>query len=227
VVTTARQSYRRPQPCYVCKRFYFQRHHFYDCLCEICAPFNWHKRHRVVDLRGKVILLTGGRIKIGFESALKLLRFGAQVHITTRFPTDCARRFAQCADFDEWRDRLVVHGLDLRDLKAVERFADAFAAQVPVLDALVNNAAQTVRRPPAFYAHLLPGETVDAVRALPPAAAAVIDGRSWHGSTTERPMLQQPSGKQTIELAPSSAEPGASADVASRCAIWRRRRRRR
>lgn len=205
--------YRIPQSCYVCKRFYFERHHFYDCLCPTCAALNWHKRQRVVDLRGKVVLLTGGRIKIGFEAALKLLRCGALVHVTTRFPTDAARRFSQCADFAQWADRVVVHGLDLRDLKAVERFAEAFAAQVPVLDALINNAAQTVRRPPAFYAHLLPGETVDALRRLPPAAAATIDGRSWHGATAERPMLQQPSGKQSIVLAAATAE-DATADVA-------------
>jgi NAD(P)-dependent dehydrogenase (short-subunit alcohol dehydrogenase family) len=207
--------YRIPQSCYVCKRFYFERHHFYDCLCVTCAAFNWSKRQRVVDLRGKVVLLTGGRIKIGFEAALKLLRCGATVHVTTRFPTDAARRFSQCADFGEWRERVVVHGLDLRDLKAVERFTDAFSREVPVLDALVNNAAQTVRRPPAFYAHLLPGETVDAVRRLAPAAAALIDGRSWHGATAERPMLQQPSGRESIVLAAASAASDAttSADV--------------
>ena len=42
------------------------------------------------DLRGRVALLTGGRVKIGYQAGIKLLRAGAQLIVTTRFPRDSA-----------------------------------------------------------------------------------------------------------------------------------------
>jgi hypothetical protein len=33
---------------------------------------------RVADLRGRVAVLTGGRVKIGYQAGLKLLRAGAK-----------------------------------------------------------------------------------------------------------------------------------------------------
>ena len=58
-------------------------------------------------------------------------------------------------DFDRWKDRLHVYGVDLRHLPAVEAFARHVRDTYPRLDVLVNNAAQTVRRPPAYYRHLI------------------------------------------------------------------------
>ena len=55
-----------PQNCYVCKQDYTQIHHFYDQLCPACAELNWRKRGELADLRGRVALLTGGRVKIGY-----------------------------------------------------------------------------------------------------------------------------------------------------------------
>ena len=43
------------------------QHHFYDQMCEICAPFNFAKRTQTVDLTGRVALVTGARVKIGFQ----------------------------------------------------------------------------------------------------------------------------------------------------------------
>jgi hypothetical protein len=56
------------QHCYVCKQKYTKIHHFYDQLCPPCAEFNYHKRTESTDLRGRVALLTGGRIKIGYQA---------------------------------------------------------------------------------------------------------------------------------------------------------------
>jgi NAD(P)-dependent dehydrogenase (short-subunit alcohol dehydrogenase family) len=74
---------------------------------------------------------------------------------TTRFPHDAARRYAAEPDFAEWGARLLVHGLDLRHSPSVEIFCRLMSRELPRLDLLVNNACQTVRRPPGFYAHLL------------------------------------------------------------------------
>ena len=89
--------------------------------------------------------------------ALKLLRDGAEVVVTTRFPRDAARRFAACEDAEAWRERLTLVGLDLRFLPDVLRFIEAMRAGPP-LDILINNAAQTVRRPEAWYAALARAE---------------------------------------------------------------------
>ena len=103
-------------------------------------------------------LVTGARVKIGFQTALKMLRAGARVIATTRFPQDAALRYSREPDFADWKDRLHVHGLDLRHSPSVEIFARYVEHSFERLDILVNNACQTVRRPPGFYEHLLASE---------------------------------------------------------------------
>jgi NAD(P)-dependent dehydrogenase (short-subunit alcohol dehydrogenase family) len=151
-------AYRRPRNCYVCKTPFTEVHPFYHLLCPACADLNLRKRCQRADLRGRRALVTGGRIKIGHQLGLRLLRDGADVIVTTRFPNDAHRRYAAEPDAGGWIGRLRIAGLDLRDLPAVEAFADDLVAREGGLDILVNNAAQTIRRPLAFYAHLLAHE---------------------------------------------------------------------
>jgi NAD(P)-dependent dehydrogenase (short-subunit alcohol dehydrogenase family) len=148
-----------PQLCYVCKQKYTVIHHFYDQMCPECAEFNFAKRTELADLRGRVALLTGGRVKIGYQAGLKLLRCGAHLIVTTRFPRDSAARYAKEPDFSEWGHRLEVYGLDLRHTPSVEAFCHELLTTRDRLDFIINNACQTVRRPPDFYAHMMDGET--------------------------------------------------------------------
>ena len=104
----------RPAHCYVCKAAYKEVHPLYHLLCPECADLNARKRCQTVDLTGRTALITGGRIKIGYQTALRLLRDGARVIVTTRFPADAANRFGAEADAGLWRDRLRIEGLDLR-----------------------------------------------------------------------------------------------------------------
>lgn len=147
-----------PARCYVCKAAYALVHPFYHLLCPKCADLNARKRCQSVDLTGRTALITGGRIKIGYQTALRLLRDGARVIVTTRFTADAACRFGAEADAGRWSARLRIEGLDLRRLPAVEEFARNLLDTEPALDILINNAAQTIRRPAAFYRHLLAGE---------------------------------------------------------------------
>jgi NAD(P)-dependent dehydrogenase (short-subunit alcohol dehydrogenase family) len=147
-----------PQCCYICKQAYSTIHHFYDRLCPSCAELNFTKRTESADLRGRVALLTGGRVKIGYQAGLKLLRAGAQLIVTTRFPRDSAQRYAQEPDFSEWGHRLEIFGLDLRHTPSVEAFCRELVSTRSRLDFIINNACQTVRRPPEFYAHMMAGE---------------------------------------------------------------------
>ena len=131
-----------------------------------CAAFNFAKRTERADLRGRVALLTGGRVKIGYQAGLKLLRSGAHLIVTTRFPRDSADRYAAEPDFGDWGHRLEIFGLDLRHTPSVEAFCRELIETRDRLDFIINNACQTVRRPPAFYEHMMDRER-EAFRGMP------------------------------------------------------------
>ena len=150
-----------PRNCYVCKAEYTKVHFFYDSMCPSCADFNYKKRFQTADLTGKVALITGSRVKIGYQATLMMLRAGAHVIATTRFPIDSAARFAREKDFEVWKNRLDIYGLDLRHTPSVELFAKYIEKTYSRLDILINNAAQTVRRPAGFYQHLMANENQD------------------------------------------------------------------
>jgi NAD(P)-dependent dehydrogenase (short-subunit alcohol dehydrogenase family) len=162
-----------PQNCYICKKDYSTIHHFYDQLCPKCAELNWLKRTETADLRGRVALLTGGRVKIGYQAGIKLLRAGAQLIVSTRFPRDSAMRYAAEPDFKDWGSRLEIFGLDLRHTPSVEAFCKHLLTTRSHLDFIINNACQTVRRPPDFYQHMMELET-GSLHDLPPDTAKLL-----------------------------------------------------
>ncbi|WP_354644876.1 SDR family oxidoreductase [Kitasatospora camelliae] len=148
----------RARHCYVCKVAYRRLDGFYHLLCPTCAADNAARRSLTCDLRGRRVLLTGGRVKIGFQLALMMLRDGADLTVTSRFPHDTVRRFRAAEGSAEWFDRLTVVGIDLRDPRQVLGLCERLRADGRPLDILVNNAAQTLRRPPESYALLAAGE---------------------------------------------------------------------
>ena len=196
---------RKPRACYVCKTEYTRVHSFYDALCPECGDLNYANRFQTADLRDRVALVTGARVKIGYQAALKLLRCGATVVATTRFPHDAAARYASEPDSAEWSDRLRIHGLDLRHSPSVEIFASLLGTELGRLDLLVNNACQTVRRPPGFYAHLVEQESRP-LHELPPALQPLV--RSHHAAV------------DLIDGAPQLAA-SASASKESGLVAWR------
>jgi NAD(P)-dependent dehydrogenase (short-subunit alcohol dehydrogenase family) len=151
--------------CYVCGTHFREVDAFYHRLCPSCAQEHHEHRHARADLTGRRAIVTGGRVKAGFELVLKLLRDGAEVTALTRFPADARRRFAAVPDHAQWTDRLTVTGMDLRDIPSVVRWCDGLAAEGRPLDILVNLAAQTLRHPPEAYAELLKGEDRPALTA--------------------------------------------------------------
>ncbi len=162
-----------PRNCYVCKTEFTKLHHFYDTMCTECGDFNYAKRFQTTELKGQVAVITGSRLKIGYHISLMLLRAGATVVATTRFPADSALRFSKEDDFTEWGHRLNIHGLDLRHIPSVEIFCNYIEQQYDRLDILINNAAQTVRRPAGFYQHLMPNEE-KSIGELPKYAADLL-----------------------------------------------------
>ena len=164
---------QRARICYVCKKDFTLVHFFYDSMCPPCAKFNYEKRFQTASLQGRVAIITGARLKIGYQSALLMLRAGARVIVTTRFPQDAAMRFARETDFSVWGEKLQVHGLDLRHSPSVEAFTRLMVQRLDRLDILINNAAQTVRRPPGFYGHLMELES-KSTESLPLGAQSLL-----------------------------------------------------
>ena len=156
--------------CYVCREPFHDVHHFYDQMCLECGDFNYDKRGQTADLTGRVALVTGARVKIGYQAAILLLRSGCRVVIATRFPRDAARRYGAEADFEQWHDRLEIYGIDLRHTPSVEALCRDLNHRLPHLDFIINNACQTVRRPAGFYDHLMEGELMPAL----PAAESLV-----------------------------------------------------
>ncbi len=176
--------------CYVCKARFNQLHHFYDQMCPACAALNWDKRNQSADLTGRVALITGARVKIGYQAAIKLLRAGAHVVVTTRFPRDAAARYAAEADAAAWSGRLEIHGLDLRHTPSVEAFARHLLDSLPRLDFILNNACQTVRRPAGYYAHLMDGERRPLL-AMPEPERALLAGFDAMAASHDSAALSQ------------------------------------
>jgi len=206
--------------CYSCKRRYRELHHFYSSFCPDCAAFNWAKRVQTADLTGRVVLVTGARVKIGFHIVLKLLRAGAHVIATTRFPRDAAERYAALPDFAAFSGRLRLHGVDLRDLPALEDFCALLLRECPRLDAIINNACQTVRRPPAYYAPLLPRE-LQPLSAAPAALRPLLEHAHAHQHSRQWPqqLVATVQGRQGVLLAPADHAGGVASGVGSGASV--------
>ena len=128
---------------------------------------------------------------------LKLLRAGATVVTTSRFPCDAALRYSREAGFATWGARLSVVGpLELSDIRMVESFCAALVARFPRIHVLINNAAQTLTRPEGWNVRMGQLEQRAASELPPPALA----------------MLQAPA---TLAAPPALVARG---DAASRCA---------
>jgi NAD(P)-dependent dehydrogenase (short-subunit alcohol dehydrogenase family) len=194
-----------PKHCYVCKQKYSVIHSFYDQMCPSCGDLNFAKRTETADLRGRVALLTGGRVKIGYQAGLKLLRAGATLIVTTRFPRDSAARYAAEPDFANWSDRLEIFGLDLRHTPSVEAFCHELLATRQRLDFIINNACQTVRRPPEFYAHMMAGETAPSSD-LPNHVRALLG--SYSGLRRYSMLPENGSSEMAIDASRGAALPG-------------------
>ncbi len=147
--------------CYCCKINIVENnlHFFYSNLCKKCGDLNYSYRTVQLDLSGRIAIVTGGRIKIGFEIAKKLLNYGCKVIVTTRFPKDALLKFKEDKEYEKWKNNLIIYPIDFRLFESTVKFVNYLLNTLPHLDILINNAAQTIRRPSSYYKYLLPIET--------------------------------------------------------------------
>lgn len=153
--------------CYACRKPRDEAHDVYSWMCVTCGDSSSTFRELPMELKGRRALVTGGRVKIGHAIALRLLRCGAEVHVTTRFPRDAHKRFELEPDFAAWRARLNVIGLDFRALGQLVTAIDAWK-DGPPFDIVINNAAQSVWQPRSMFEALYAGEAQRPTDALVP-----------------------------------------------------------
>lgn len=146
--------------CYMCKKAIRYHNSDFDNLCENCSQIHSTKLNQKFDMTGKIALVTGGRIKIGYYTALILLRNNCFVIITTRFPSDAYKRYSTEFDFELWKNNLHIYGIDFRFMNTVTQFIDTINSTYEKIDILINNAAQTICHKASYYEHLIEKETI-------------------------------------------------------------------
>jgi NAD(P)-dependent dehydrogenase (short-subunit alcohol dehydrogenase family) len=170
--------------CYMCRQTctILNVHDLYPSLCRPCGAFNLASSQLSLpgklNLTGRIALITGGRINLGYHTALRLLRCGANVIVSSRYPADAADRFSKEADFTQWESRLKVAGADFRTAQDAFRLVhvvkellrswngETGSTEQRNLDILVNNAAQTLTD--AVRAEMIAISREDQLRELAP-----------------------------------------------------------
>ncbi|KAH7081062.1 dehydrogenase [Paraphoma chrysanthemicola] len=148
----------RKRLCYICRTVIATPNPAQPSLCIPCNAFNHSSS--LLSTPSKlsfsptfVALVTGARVNLGYHTALRLLRCGARVIATTRYPRAAIARYLSENDSSNWKNRLKIIGADFRSA------ADAFALVdetkkclstwsssdlATKLCAVINNAAQTL-----------------------------------------------------------------------------------
>ena len=137
--------------CYQCKKYYNSQIHIegYEFLCIQCADENYVNKNLKVNLLNQTYLITGGRVKLGYASALKLLRFGAKVIITTRYPNFAMSNYQEESDYHLWKDNLTIIECDFTKLKEIYAMLDLL--QNYSFNGIINNACQTIKASNSYY----------------------------------------------------------------------------
>ena len=146
--------------CYICKQKLGldNINKFYGSLCTKCGDYNYSFRTMKLDFSGRIAIVTGGRIKIGFYIVKKLLSYGCKVITTSRFPKDTLFKFKEDPDYTLWKKNLIIYPIDFRIIQSTMNFVKYIEKNFSHIDFLINNAAQTVRRTTEYYEYLMPIE---------------------------------------------------------------------
>ena len=157
------EKFKNFSKCYICKENFTldNIHKFYGNLCTKCGDHNYSYRTIKLDLSGRIAIVTGGRVKIGYYISTKLLSYGCKVIITTRFPKDALFKYQQDPDYEKWKDNLIIYPIDFRIFESTIKFINYIKENFTHIDILINNAAQTLRRTSSYYNYLLPIEATE------------------------------------------------------------------
>ncbi|KAK9832166.1 hypothetical protein WJX74_001223 [Apatococcus lobatus] len=147
-------SFRLPRDrrfhCYGCSKKCRSTHPVYVFCCHECGRRFQLNRHLSTDLSDHVALVTGARTKLGHQIVVKLLKAGASVIGTTRYPQDAIALYQRYKEWPAWQSKLSIYpecfDLDIPSIsEAAARLSQFAADKFGKLDILVNCAAQTIR----------------------------------------------------------------------------------
>ncbi|KGQ02034.1 hypothetical protein PAAG_11210 [Paracoccidioides lutzii Pb01] len=140
----------RRRKCYICRFRVSESHRLYPSLCRPCGSFNLAGSEASLpehlNLEGITALVTAGRINLGYHTVLRLLRCGARVIASTRYPRDAEIKYQEEPDFESRAPRLKIVGADFRSAKDAFRLVRV-VQKFEGLNILINNAAQTLTDP--------------------------------------------------------------------------------
>lgn len=130
----------RKRLCYICRLEITRPFPSHPSMCLPCGAFNHASSQISMPPRltlpdSFTALVTGARINLGYHTVLRLLRCGARVIATTRYPLDAISRYTKEPDSYQWKDRLRVVGADFRSAR------DAFELVHEVKVGLKYNSA--------------------------------------------------------------------------------------
>ncbi|MBW6533752.1 MAG: SDR family NAD(P)-dependent oxidoreductase [Mariniphaga sp.] len=99
---------------------------------------NW-TTNNIPDLKGKVIIVTGGNSGLGYWSVKAFAEKGAEVVLASRSKENGEKAKTEILS-EVPKGNIIVAELDLADLESVRRFAKNFQQKHSQLDVLLNNA---------------------------------------------------------------------------------------
>ena len=137
--------------CYICRKYYNPNVYIenYSNLCIECGFDSYSNLNLQADLKNLTFVVTGGRVKIGYATALKLLRNNATVIVTTRYPNFAMSNYQSEPDYIEWKDRLTIMECDFTKLKEIYSLVDVLSEYK--INGIINNACQTIKQSKQYY----------------------------------------------------------------------------
>lgn len=183
--------------CYVCKE-YFDSNYFYGRykgMCIACGIFNYQQKIKMADLRHIKALVTGVRHKIGFQTVIKLLRCGATVIGSTRYPYAAWYNYSKETDFETWKHRLILLQCDFTKSDQVKSLINY--VKTMNISVLINNACQTARPSKEYVEQLLNFEDM--------LAYSITDSSSDNTDNTDNKIIAL-TPSTMITLSPNSVD---------------------
>ncbi|KAH9923767.1 NAD-P-binding protein [Epithele typhae] len=112
--------------------------HNWSVVKQLYPPKSKFSVDQIPDLTGKVVIVTGGYVGIGYETVRVLLARGAKVYIASR-NLEKAEKAITSLKSETGNEPLFIQ-LDLADLHSVKNAAEEYLRKENTLDILFNNA---------------------------------------------------------------------------------------
>lgn len=205
--------------CYICRLRNDRPHKIFSAMCEPCGEFNLAGSSASLPqnlrLEGKTALVTGARVNLGFHVVLRLLRCGASVIASTRYPRDAVARYEEQPDAADWINRLRVVGADFRTANdafgLIRQTRSILQEWGSDLDILINNAAQTLTDSVEMEETAVARENSLKGTSMPMLAQDSYEARVWRGASPSNILREANPEDKTRDNAPTAQVPGKDA----------------